>query len=185
MKKFLRIIFIVPIYIILVVLSNFRKLFNNAINNENILNNISFINLSIVILLLMVIFYIIFREKLKFCKKIYLPTIMISFFIILLDGIFVDKYIANYIILFIIGFLPKTHQGRDHGQNILSDGEKFIRKRYVICKIIREAAFFYHRSLYHTPNPGRWRRGKRISLYYGKRGRRVRKAGAHYWAACI
>ena len=70
MKKFLRIIFIVPIYIILVVLSNFRKLFNNAINNENILNNISFINLSIVILLLMVIFYIIFREKLKFCKKI-------------------------------------------------------------------------------------------------------------------
>lgn len=101
MKKFLRIIFIVPIYIILVVLSNFRKLFNNAISNENILNNISFINLSIVILLLMVIFYIIFREKLKFCKKIYLPTIMISFFIILLDGIFVDKYIANYIILFI------------------------------------------------------------------------------------
>lgn len=104
MKKFLRIIFIVPIYIILVVLSNFRKLFNNAINNENILNNISFINLSIVILLLMVIFYIIFREKLKFCKKIYLPTIMISFFIILLDGIFVDKYIANYIILFIYLF---------------------------------------------------------------------------------
>ena len=66
MKKFLRIIFIVPIYIILVVLSNFRKLFNNAISNENILNNISFINLSIVILLLMVIFYIIFRWN--FCR---------------------------------------------------------------------------------------------------------------------
>lgn len=47
--------------------------------------------------------------------------------------------------------MPKTHQGRDHGQNILSDGEKFIRKRYVICKIIREAAFFYHRS--YTTRP--------------------------------
>ena len=55
-----------------------------------------------------------------------------------------------------VGYLcPPISADNYHTEPYRSTHEKFIRKRYVICKIIREAAFFYHRSLYHTPNPGR------------------------------
>ena len=99
MKKILRLIYAVPLYIVLVILSNSRVLFNNFSNGRELLSDISFINVNIIILLILSLIYIIFKEKIKSYNKIFLPTIIVSFIIVLLDGIFINKNISNYMIL--------------------------------------------------------------------------------------
>lgn len=107
--KLLRLILLVPIYVVIVVFQNINVIFTNISNNMSILSNINKFNLTIFLSMVIIAVMLIFYNNLKKYKKLLISIIMAMISFNLMGGIFVnrslDRLFLVYIFLIFTSFL--------------------------------------------------------------------------------
>lgn len=100
MKKILKIIYLISIYFILVICNNCRNIFSNIRNDIGIFENTNFFSIAIIIAMGAFIVLIAFNKfKLK-KNKLLISSFFVTVSLCILNGIFLQKNIENYIILY-------------------------------------------------------------------------------------
>ena len=100
MKKVINFILLVASYFLICILNNIRNIMilgKSAIFTQGMLYTGPMVVSGIILLLMF-----IFHDKLKDYKKIKISTILVIFFCALMNGIFPNKQISRYIILYIV-----------------------------------------------------------------------------------
>ncbi len=101
MKKIFNIIFaIIPIYLISFILNNCRNLFFNYKNQNFIFENIEIINMPIIVSLIAIAFIVLINRGKILKNKVFISSIIAILGISILNGIFKDKNLNNYILLY-------------------------------------------------------------------------------------
>ena len=100
MKKVFKVIYLIPIYFLLIILNNLRVVFNNYSNNTSLIGNIKIFDIKILMISTFLVISFIILNSFKKNKYIFISFSIITFGISFLNGIFVDKNLINYIILY-------------------------------------------------------------------------------------
>lgn len=120
MKKILKLLTVIPIYIVTLLLANIRTLIYNHQTGNVILSNVWFIDKTYIIATLAFILIIIYNDFKLRNNKLFYTSLFATITFSLLNGIFWDKNLSNYIVLYFYLILEA---------NVVSH---FIRQKFTI-----------------------------------------------------
>ena len=120
MKKILKLLTVIPVYIVALLLANIRTLVYNHQNGIGIFNNVWFTDKTYIIAAAAFVFIIIYSDFRLKNNKLFYASLFATLTFSLFNGIFWDKNLSTYILLYFYLILEA---------NVVS---KFIKQRFTI-----------------------------------------------------
>ena len=100
MKKNLKILLSIPLYVLLVIFNNCRSMFYNIRHDISFFNSVEFFNIAILVSIIAFVVIMILKDKRGKNNKILVSSLIVILGTSLLNGIFADKNISMFIVVY-------------------------------------------------------------------------------------
>lgn len=100
MKKKLKLLLVLPLYILLVLFNNCRNIFSNVKQNISLFDNVEFFNIAILVSLIAFGVIILLKNKTNKYNKILISSLLVILGTSILNGIFIGKNVSMFIVVY-------------------------------------------------------------------------------------